>query len=560
MKTIKTGLWILVAVLFTNTLKAQNLEDGKRLFFYEKYKSAKDVFSQMANNVDAAYWLGQILIATEDIAGAKTLYQQTLSANPNSPLLIAGMGHIELIEGKTQDARQRFETAISLSQGKNVPVLNAIGFANVDVKAGDADYAIDKLKLATTIKGMKDPDVYINLGDAYKKNVDGGLAQTAYESALGLNKNYARASYKIGRIYQTQGASQEEIFMRYYNEAIAKDASFAPVYYNLYDYYYKTNVIKSGEYLEKYLIAKGDDEPNACYYRVSMKYAQGLFAETISGADNCIAAAATPYPNLYGLKAYAYNRLQDSLNAKLAFDEYFKKQKPEKIGAGDYATYANVLLKFPGNDSVASIYTDKAVSLDSTEAGKVAILKGAAEYFETKKRFDAAAVWYNKVLSVKKNLTKTDIYNAGYNYFRSGNYSTAITVFNMYNQKFPEDAFGYYMNGKANWAIDSTMAQGLANPSFEKAIQVGMVDSVKYKGQIIGSCRYFVAYYANIKRDKASAIAYCDKILSLEPTDAEALSNKAAIATMNMSAPATTPKTTTKPAATPKAKPAAKKK
>ena len=55
-----------------------------------------------------------------------------LATNPNSPLLIAGMGHIELIEGKKQDARNRFETAISLSQGKSIPVLNAVGFANAN--------------------------------------------------------------------------------------------------------------------------------------------------------------------------------------------------------------------------------------------------------------------------------------------------------------------------------------------------------------------------------------------------------------------------------------------
>ena len=33
----------------------------------------------------------------------------------------------------------------------------------------------------------------------------------------------------IGRIYQTQGYSQEQYYMKYYNEAIAKDPKFAPV-------------------------------------------------------------------------------------------------------------------------------------------------------------------------------------------------------------------------------------------------------------------------------------------------------------------------------------------
>ena len=66
----------------------------------------------------------------KDVQDAKALYQSKLTANPNSALLMAGIGHIELIEGKKQDARNHFEAAVSLSQGKNADVLNAIGFAN----------------------------------------------------------------------------------------------------------------------------------------------------------------------------------------------------------------------------------------------------------------------------------------------------------------------------------------------------------------------------------------------------------------------------------------------
>ncbi|MES2429599.1 MAG: tetratricopeptide repeat protein [Bacteroidota bacterium] len=545
MSKIKIGFLVAAILLLTNVIKAQNLEEGKRLFFYEKYTSAKNVLSQIPNNVEATYWLGQTYIATDNVAGAKSLYQQALAANPNSPILIAGMGHIELLEGKTTDARQRFETAISLSGGKNASVLNAVGYANIESKNGDADYAIDKLKLASTLKGMKDPDVYINLGDAYRKNLDGGMAQIAYLNALTFNKNYARALYKTGKIYQTQGGGQRDIVMKYYDDAIAKDPTFPPVYYSLYNYYYSTDVGRSAEYLEKYLTAKGDDEPNACYFRASMKYAQGLFADAITESDKCIAAGgANPFPNLYGLKAYSYNRLKDSINAKLFFDEYFKRQNPDKIEATDYATYANVLLKLPGNDSLATFYTTKAVDMDTTEIGKVTILKNAALYFENQKKFVEAAGWYNKLLSVKKNVTKTDLYNAGYNYLRTGNYTNALSVFSLYTQKFPEDPYGYNMSGKVSWSIDSTMQQGLANPYFEKAIQLGQVDSVKYKTQLIVSYKYFVSYYANIKKDKATALVYCDKILALDPTDAETINNKALIESMKMG---TAPKTAPKP-------------
>ena len=167
MKKLKVGVLMVTVLLMANLSKAQSIEEGREFLYYEKFISAKNVFQKLVdanpNNIDAVYWLGQTLIAPQDdkdIAGAKALYQKTLMANSNSPLLIAGMGHIQLLEGNTQDARNQFETAISLSQGKNVAVLNAVGFANADYdsKLGDAGYAIEKLKQAVAIKaGSKEP-------------------------------------------------------------------------------------------------------------------------------------------------------------------------------------------------------------------------------------------------------------------------------------------------------------------------------------------------------------------------------------------------------------------
>lgn len=556
MKKMKSGMLFLSVVLFSISLKAQTIDQAKSLLYYERYKSARAAFEKLVaanpNDVDAVYWLGQTMISPDDktakdVSDAKALYQKTLLANSNSALLLAGIGHIELLEGKDQDARNHFETAISISQGKSVPVLNAVGFANVNAKNGDAAYAIEKLKLAiAAVKKMSDPDVYVNLGDAYKKTGDGGQAQIAYEAALVLNPKYARASYRIGKIYQTQGATQEEIYMKYYNEAIAKDPAYAPVYENLYNLYYTTDVPKSAQYLDKFL-ANTDDNPKNCYLRASILYAQALFADAVKKADECIGSSSTPYPKLFGIKAYAYNKLNDSINAKASFEKYFQLADTSIIGMGDYSTYASLLLKFPGNDSIAGSYVDKAVALDTLEANKVTYLKAMAANYETQKKFKEAAVWYNKVVNVKKAPGKVDLYNAGYNYFRTGKYDAAINIFTLFSQKFPEDAFGYYMVAKSKWGIDSLMAQAAANADFEKTIAVGMTDSVKYKPQIIGSYKYFVAYYANIKKDNATAIEYCDKILALDPSDAEAINNKAAL-----SAPA--PKQ--KPAA---AKPAAAK-
>ena len=534
MKKMKLGMMFLVVSFASLTMKAQTIEDGKNFLYLEKIKSARTAFEKLVaanpNDVDAAYWLGQSLISPEDrtakdIATAKALYQKTLLANSNSALLLAGIGHIELLEGKAKEARNHFETAISLSQAKSLPVLNAIGFANINAKEGDAAYAVEKLKLATAFKKMTVPDVFVNLGDAYKKLGDGGQAQTAYEAALAINPKYARASYRIGKIYQTQGVTQEEIYMRYFNEAIQKDVTYAPVYENLYNLFYTTNVPKSAEYLQKFL-ANTDDNPKNCYLTSSILYAQGLFADAIKKADDCIAGNPNPYVKLYGIKAYAYNKLGDSLNARSSFEKYFKTADTSLIGMGDYATYAAVLLKFPNNDSLAGTFVDKAVALDTLEVNKVAYLKSMGYNYESHKKYKEAANWYNKVVSVKKTPGKVDLYNAGYNFYRGGSFDSAIGVFNLYSQKFPEDAFGYYMSAKSKTAIDTVMVQALANADFEKAISVGIVDSVKYKPQLIGSYKYFVAYYANIKKDIPKAIEYIDKVLALDPQDAEAANNK----------------------------------
>ena len=568
MRNMKTLLVALVTILFAGSVAAQNIDEGKKFLYYERYKSAKDVFQKLsaANPADetAAYYLGQAMIGLEDLAGAKALYQQKLSAAPNSPLILAGIGHVELLEGKTADARNRFETAISLSQGKRIDVLNAIGAPNSDpeIKNGDANYAIDKLKLATTIKGFKDPEVWANLGDAYRKNSDGGSAIQSYDAALRLNPNYARAIYRKGRLYQSQGRMQESLYTGFYNDAIAKDMSYAPVYNTLFNYYYETDVPKSAQFLEKWL-TNSDDDPKACYYRASMQYAQGLFSQAVAKATDCINAGGNNvYPNLYGVKALAYNRLGDSLNAKASYEEYFKKQLTSKVGAGDYSSYAMILLKFPGNEAEAASYVEKAVALDSIEANRVTYLKTLANAYRTQKNFGEAARWYNQVLSVKKNYSNVDLYNAGYDYFRAGKFDSSVAVFNKYTAKYPDDIFGYYMIAKANGGIDTTLTTGLAVNSYLKAIEIGekAADKNKIKDQLIGAYLFMAKYSYNVKRDQSAAIMYADKGLSLDAADEELLKLKDFVSKNEPNAKATAPKAAAKPVVPAKPKPAAPKK
>lgn len=573
MNRVKAVLLIAVVVMTAGFAKAQSLEEGKKFFYYEKYRSARATFEKLvaANpaNAEAAYWLGITMITGDeykDLPAAKEVFRKALEASPNNALLIAGMGHIELHEGKKEDARNRFETAISLSNGKSIPVFNAIGVANADYdsKNGDASYAIEKLKQATAVKGFKDPETYCLLGDAYRKFIDGGSAITAYQNALSINPSYARASYRIGKVYQTQGATQEDIYMKYYDDAIKADPNYIPVYQNLYQLYYTTNVGKSAEYLEKYLTLMGTDEPQACYYRATIKYAQGLFAESITQAESCIASAgaANPDPRLFGLIGLAKDKLNDSAGVVSAYEKYFKLAKAEKIGSGDINIYLKNLLKFPGNEATAGQLADRGATMDTSETGKVSLYRTMVTTFESQKKYTDAADWYKKILTVKRNPTKTDIFNVANNYSRGGNYQASIDNWAVYISKYPNETYGYYLTGVTQNKIDTSMVLGLAVPSYQKVIDLGeaqwATDSVKVKAHLLNAYKFFIQYTYNVQKDKKAAAEYCNKYLLKEPNDAEVLGFKKFFETPSKpTAPAPPPRPGTKPGAnTPPATPA----
>ena len=533
MRKIKTTS-LLITLLFTgNILFAQTIDEGKRFLYYERYNSAKDVFSKLVNanpnNIDAVYWLGQTYLGQDDSVSAKALYQKTLTANPNAPLMLVGMGEAELMDHQLTDARNRFETAISLTKAKDYNVINAIARANVDAKPGDAAYAIEKMKLIPENK--RTAEMWTILGDAYRKMIDGANAQLSYQAALAVDPNYARASFMIGRIYQTQGFSQEQYYMKYYNEAISKDPKFPLVYYWLYDYYYQRDVNKSREYLDQF-IAVADPDSKNCYYQASILYAGKQYQQVINKSNECITAGGqNAYLKLYGLKAFAYEKLGDSANAKTFFETYFQKQKPENLLSGDYATYGRVLLKFSGNEATAATYIEKAIALDTLESNKIEYITSVANNYLAAKNYNEAARWFTRLLSIKKNVTKTDLYNAGYNYFKGTNYKTADSVFTLYQQKYPDDMLGWQMGSISKANIDSTSALGLAIPDYEKVIELAQksADTVRGKQQQITAYNYMINYYYNVKKDKAMAISYNDKILVIDPTNAQALQNRDAL-------------------------------
>jgi len=522
---------LLVAfALVIKVVIAQSVDDGKKFMYYERYTSAKSVFDKLvaANpaNADAAYWLGQSMLQLKDVAGAKAVYQKALQANGSNPLLLVGMGAVELQEGKAADARQRFETAISLTKAKDIEVLNAIGRANTLAKAGDATYAIEKLKIAPTIKGFKNPETDILIGDAYKKNIDGGAAVTAYNDALTIDPKYAAAKCRIGRVYATQGKEQEAVFTKYFNDAVALDPGYAPAYYELYFWYYFRDVNKAKEYFAKYK-ANTDQTPAIEYEEASLLYASGDFKGAIDKADQLLKGEGnTADARLYRLKGYSYDKLGDSTKALENMDVFFSKATEDQVIPDNLAKEAALLAKFPGRDAQTEEFFNKAIAADTLIQNKVDYATQAVAYYKRAGNQQKTSEWITRTLTLKPNYTKTDLYNAGYEQFKAKNYTAADSLFGVYKQKYPDETYGYYWAARSKWAIDSTMEKGLANDDFMKMVAIAEKDKDKFKNVLITSYGYLAGYAANIKKDRPAAIGYLDKILELDPTNKDAADSK----------------------------------
>lgn len=519
---------------------AQTVEQGKQLLYYEKYKSAQDAFEKVLaanpNNIDAVYWLGQTMIHrkdTRDTAGAKALYQKMLTTNGNAPLLLVGMGHVELLYGNTTDSRQRFETAISLTKEKDVNVLNSVGYANVDAKAGDANYAILKLNLAVETKHFNNAETYVLLGDAYRKLLDGGNAVTNYNKALGLDPKLAEAKMKIGIIYLTQ--NNRDYFLPAFEEAIKVDPAYAPAYQQLFMYWYFRDVNKASGYLDKYL-ANSDPGPEAEYLKADMLYASSKFADARARAQQLISQLdGKVIPRMYRMVAYTSDTLGDLSAAKEAMTNFFSKADTSsergldyKILPTDYEEFAKIYAKMPdsASQSQAFPYYSLAIGLDTVPENKE---KYANEGLVLAKKLgnkQAAAMLSGAMYAASKNPSNSDLFKYGMANYSAGNYKKADSLFcGIYESKYPDQIYGYLWCAKSKQAQDdSTNSQGLAVDAYEKLAKFArsIPDSAKYKDQTVAAYYYLASYYNDIKKDKPKAVEYMQKVLEVDPSNATA--------------------------------------
>ena len=538
MNKMRFSLLVAGVASLCNVAFGQSVDQGKQFLYYHRYKSANDVFDKILasnpNNIDAIYWKGQTLLDMKDSVGAQDVYSKALQTNGNAPLLLAGMGGVELRFGKAADAKTRFETAISLTKGKDINVLNAIADNSIDAPAGDAQYAIEKLTLATQVKNFHQAETYVLMGDAYRKLVDGGNAVQSYQKALTLDPKDAEAKYKIGKIYETQ--NNPEFYLPAYTDAVQLDPNYAPAYYALYNhYFFHGDVDKATENLNKY-ISVSDPSPENDYDVITLAFLAKKYDDAISQSKAKISSLGDKAnPHYYLLIAYSYDAKGDSASAKDYLTQYFAKQKPDALIAADYKFLGKVQSKFPSDSAASIVSYQKAIDLDTVLANKLQIIKDAAADAKASGKKLAYAYWLGVGYPFLKDPNQSDVYNWGFANYSAGNYKTADSIFcGVYETKYPTEVFGYFWCARSKTAEDDSVgSQGLALDAnikftdiaraFDSTARVaGTKDSIRWKNQILNAYFALAQYYNDIKKDKETAVMYLRKVLEVDPPNANA--------------------------------------
>ncbi len=545
----KTLFTTLAAGLISTTgLKAQTLQDGVAHLYADRFQSATKAFEQLLaanpNNIEAIYWLGQTYLESDEIMSsrikqAKQLYEKANQATNGAPLVLVGLGHVELLENKINEARQHFEIALTntrTKKGDDPVIATAVGRAINDSKNGDYKYAIQLLDEVTS-KDKKNAAAWLQLGNAYRKDgkgTGGGSAFESYNKALSADPNFAPASLRLAQLFESQ--KNWELVFKYLTEAVQKDPKFTAAYYELFYYYFNRSQFSEAEaQLQKYINSKlPETDIQDQYLYAQLCWAKKDFDCAVQKANTVVnAMGENTKPKVYRLLADAYLQKGDFESALKNSDLFFAKKNPEDVILPDYETKAEIVSKLGGtSDDVLNLYLEGA-SLDTTVDAKIGFLKKGANYFKEKNLRDKEAQLIERVISLKTEPTINDYFDAVVAYYFAGDYFKSRDKAVIIRDKFPDQVYGYewaYNNSVAittdTLTSDSLIAvykDSLGAPDANNLHEFAQKDTTKFKKQYINAVKFLAAYYINDKKDKDNSLLFFRKWLEADPANASVI-------------------------------------
>jgi tetratricopeptide (TPR) repeat protein len=442
----------------------------------------------------------------------------------NAPFFLVSKGGVCLSNaGNNDSCRSYFERAINMTKGKDAAILAAVAEMEVISQKGNMSSALELVQRAMK-RTKNDAWLHVLMGNIYRKMRNGGNAFNAYMTAIKKDKNLAEAYYLLGEIFVSQ--QNPEMYLGYFNQSIEADPKYAPAWYELYRHYLYTepDAKKAMQYFENYA-ALSDKTIRYEYAMADLLYLNKDYEGAIKKGKNLLQVRGNDVqPRIYKLIAYSYAESHDTVNAFNFMQQYFQHGKDSDFIAMDFESMAQIIQSLDYSEDSVIKYYRRALSISKDSAKLAGYYKELAGNAAAKKDFTAQAKWLQLYYDMSKEVNNVDLFNWGIAAYRSNNYTLADSVFGLYTEKYPDQGFGFYWRARTNAIIDTGMRAGLAVPYYNRLIEILDTASLSdtNKKWMLEACGYVAAYEANTRKNYDEAVRYFDKILEIDPDNADA--------------------------------------
>ena len=253
-----------LALVVTTITKAQDLETAKKAIDAEQFEKAKSLLKSVIQakptNGKAAFLLGTIYLKQNISDSASIYFQKGLVASDGARFNTIGLAQMDLDANNKAAAQAKFDLVTKELKKKDIEENVYIARAYMNADKPDYKSAIAVLtKVAAS--NPNDAQVQLALGDAYYGDKNQNDSYVAYRNAYQADNALIRAKMQLGVLLKGAKAYTEAV--KAYNEVIAINPNYGPVYRELAETYYlwgnnipKTydeNIQKALGFYEKYM-------------------------------------------------------------------------------------------------------------------------------------------------------------------------------------------------------------------------------------------------------------------------------------------------------------------
>jgi tetratricopeptide (TPR) repeat protein len=511
------------ATLLCTGLQAQTLKDAVYKTDNERFSEASSEFKALVAKEPTGvnyFYFGENYYEWGEKDSAMMIWKAGSEKDLVSPMSAVAKGKMLWVSGSKDAAKVEFTKALTTTKNKNAEVMRAIAETYIESENKSLDEAIVLLETATKLD-PKNEDGHLLLGDALleKTPTNGSPAIVSYKKVLEINPKSPRGIVRIAKLYQR--AQNFEEANKYYQEAKAVDATYAPAYRENAELnmMFKQNA-KAIENWKKYLELNNSDD--ARYRFATAMYSGKQYCEVIPEIEGL---QGKGFNNFYMERMLTYSYYECGKDADFAkkglaaSDRFFQMAPADKVIFKDYK-YRGLILSKSGSDSLAIIELEKASAFAEEAARELAGDLGKL-YFKRKK-YDKAIQNYS-LKSSQSKLNVNEEYELGRAYYLGPkDYVLADSSFNRVTKLSPTTSNGYLWRARANLGIDVGNVNWKAQPHYEKFVElIKPEDRITSKSSFIEACKYLASYHISVTKDKDKAKSYYQMIIEIDPNDAD---------------------------------------